>query len=90
MKAALGTENVLRTRPLTTSEDFAEYGAAGVPSMLFLIGVLDPRAVAAAESGRGKPQVFNHSPEFAPVPEPSIRTGVVAMSNAVLKLLASQ
>ncbi|MCY1276972.1 N-acetyldiaminopimelate deacetylase [compost metagenome] len=90
LQAALGTENVRRTRPLTTSEDFAEYGAAGVPSMMFLIGVLDPRGVAAAESGSGKPLAFNHSPEFAPVPEPSIRTGVAAMSHAVLKLLADR
>ncbi|MNT37340.1 hypothetical protein D3C72_1734750 [compost metagenome] len=58
--------------------------------MMFLIGVLDPRGVAAAESGSGKPLAFNHSPEFAPVPEPSIRTGVAAMSHAVLKLLADR
>ncbi len=87
LQAALGAENVLRTRPLTTSEDFAEYGGAGIPSMMFLIGVLDPQAVAAANSGKGKPLAFNHSPEFAPIPEPSIKTGVTAMSTAVLSLL---
>ena len=29
----------------------------------------------------------NHSPEFAPVPEPTIRTGVLTMSMAVLNLM---
>ena len=35
----------------------------------------------------GKPLPFNHSPFFAPVPEPSIKTGVQAMSLAVLNVL---
>jgi hippurate hydrolase len=30
---------------------------------------------------------FNHSPFFAPVPEPSIKTGVQAMSLTVLNVL---
>jgi hippurate hydrolase len=29
----------------------------------------------------------NHSPEFAPVPEPTIRTGTVAMSLVLLDVL---
>jgi hypothetical protein len=35
----------------------------------------------------GKPLPSNHSPLFAPVPEPSIKTGVQAMSLAVLNVL---
>jgi len=31
---------------------------------------------------------FNHSPFYAPVPEPSIKTGVQAMSLAVLNVMA--
>ncbi len=35
----------------------------------------------------GIPVPGNHSPEFAPVPEPTIRTGVQAMSLVVLDVL---
>jgi hypothetical protein len=34
----------------------------------------------------GKPLPVNHSPFFAPVPEPTIRTGVLAMVLAVLNV----
>jgi hypothetical protein len=44
--------------------------------MFFLVGVTDPQEVAASQRPGGKPLVFNHSPQFAPLPEPSIKTGV--------------
>jgi hypothetical protein len=64
-------------------EDFSEYINAGVPSMFFDIGVYDPERVAAARNG-GLPLPDNHSPKFAPVPKPTIQTGVTAMTLAVL------
>lgn len=86
LKAALSTP-VLRLPPITPSEDFAEYGAAGVPSMFFLVGVYDPKDVEASRQPGGKPLPINHSPFFAPVPEPSIKTSMKAMSLAVLSAL---
>jgi hippurate hydrolase len=67
----------------TTSEDFSEFGGSGVPLMMFNIGVYDLDAWAAANKS-GTPLPGNHSPLFAPVPKPTIRTGVTAMSLAVL------
>jgi len=69
--------------PVTASEDFSEYAANGVPSMFFNIGVYDPERVVAARNG-GPPLPGNHSPQFAPVPKPTIQTGVTAMTLAVL------
>jgi len=43
--------------------------------------------VAEAEREGGKPIAFNHSPFYAPVPEPSIKTGAQAMTLAVLNVL---
>lgn len=86
LKAAFVSQ-VRRMPPITPSEDFAEFGAAGVPSMFFLVGVLDPKDVAASRQPGGKPLAGNHSPFFAPVPEPSIKTAVKAMSLAVLSAL---
>ena len=86
LKEALGAK-VKRMPPITPSEDFAEYAAAGVPAMFFLVGVYDPKDVEASRQAGGKPLPGNHSPFFAPVPEPSIKTAVKAMSLAVLTAL---
>ena len=87
LKAALGPKNVMRVPPITASEDFSAFVNEGVPSMFFFIGVYDPKQVADSMKPGGKPLPFNHSPFFAPVPEPSIKTGVEAMSLAVLNVL---
>jgi hippurate hydrolase len=76
--------------PITASEDFSEFVNAGVPSMFFFVGVLSPQEVEASRKPGGKPLAFNHSPFFAPVPEPSIKTGVEAMSVAVMTTLAAK
>jgi amidohydrolase len=72
--------------PLSASEDYSEFILAGVPSLFFNIGISDPAAVAAAQTG-GAPVPVNHSPYFAPVPEPSIKTAVRAMTVAVMTSL---
>jgi hippurate hydrolase len=82
LKAAFG-DKFTATPPRTPSEDFSEYTNAGVPSMFFQIGVYDPERVDAARNG-GPPLPDNHSPMFAPVPKPTIQTGVTAMTLAVL------
>lgn len=85
-KAAFGAKAVLMPRPINPSEDYSEYINAGVPSFYFLIGSADPARVAAAEAG-GPPIPQNHNPGYAPVPEPTIRTGVEAMSLAVVNIM---
>jgi amidohydrolase len=82
LRAAFGDK--LRLTPAnTTSEDFSEFAAAGVPSMMFNIGVYDPEKWAAANQS-GAPLAGNHSPQFAPVPKPTLQTGITAMTLAVL------
>ena len=82
LKAAFGDKFRI-SPPGTPSEDFSEFGHAGVPSMMFNIGVHDPERWAAANNG-GTPMPANHSPLFAPVPKPTIQIGVTAMTLAVL------
>jgi amidohydrolase len=83
LKVAFGDK--FRTSPAgTPSEDFSEFVNAGVPSMFFNIGVYEPERVAAARNGSGPALPSNHSPLFAPVPKPTIETGVTAMTLAVL------
>jgi hippurate hydrolase len=85
-KAAFGDNAEEETRPGAASEDYSAFVEAGVPSLYFGIGVYDPAKVAAAEAG-GPPLAFNHSPYYAPVPEPTIRTGVEAMTLAVMNVM---
>jgi amidohydrolase len=83
LKAAFG-DKFKPSPPGTPSEDFSEFVNAGVPSMFFNIGVYEPERVAAAREGIGPQLPPNHSPLFAPVPKPTIETGVAAMTLAVL------
>ena len=85
-KAAFGAKAQELQYPNTASEDYSEFIVAGVPSVFFGIGVYSPERVAAANAG-GPPLPGNHSPEFAPVPEPTIRTGVEAMTLAVMNVM---
>jgi hippurate hydrolase len=86
LKAAFGNKAILSPQPGSASEDYSEFVIAGVPSFYFGIGGLDPKALAEAAANKTA-VAGNHSPEFAPVPEPTIRTGAEAMSLVVLDIL---
>jgi hippurate hydrolase len=87
LKVAFGDLQVRRMPPITPSEDFSEYGTAGVPLMFFLVGVHDPKDVEASRQPGGKPLPVHHSPFFAPVVDPSLKISIKAMSIAVLTAL---
>ena len=86
-KTAFGPQAINAPGPNSASEDYSEFIIAGVPSQFFGLGALDPKLFAEAKAG-GKPIPSNHSPYFAPVPEPVIRRGVEAMSLAVMNVLS--
>jgi hippurate hydrolase len=86
--AAIGADNVLTREPVMGAEDFSEYGMTKdkVPLCMFWLGTQPPAVVAAAKAkGTSLPSL--HSPYFKPVPEPSIETGVTAMTSAVMGML---
>lgn len=85
-KAAFGKNAVVQDKPGSASEDYSEFVIAGVPSLYFGIGGYDPAEVAKAKA-EGRQLPSNHSPFFAPTPEPTIRTGVEAMTLAVLNIV---
>jgi len=86
-KDAFGADKARRMPAMTASEDFSQFVNQGIPSVFFFTGVYDPKDVAEAAREGGKPVAFNHSPFYAPVPEPSIKTAAQAMSLAVLNVL---
>jgi len=82
-KAAFGDRAALQPEPINPSEDYSEFIVAGVPSLFWSIGGLDPAVIAQAKA-KGTPVPANHTPQFAPTPQPTIRFGVEAMTLAVL------
>ncbi len=85
--ADLGTEKVREVEPVMGAEDFGLFNEGGVPIFMFRLGTIPPDRINQARSG-GAPLPPVHSSRYAPDPEPSIRTGVRAMTGAVRELLA--
>jgi hippurate hydrolase len=87
-KKALGPENVVEAPPIMASEDFGRFGLENhqIPICQFSLGAVDP--VKLAESRRtGVPLPGLHSSLWAPVPEPTLRTGVKSMTSVALDLM---
>ena len=86
-KQALGEDNVVKVAPIMASEDFGYFSLdQKIPTTIFWLGASDPAKVKQSrESGVALPGL--HSALFAPVPEPTLRTGVKAMTSAVLELM---
>jgi hippurate hydrolase len=85
----LGPDQVLRTKPIMGAEDFGLYSRAyaGIAGCMLWLGTVDPERFAAhARDGRPLPPL--HSSAFLPEIEPTMRTGITALSAAVLDLLA--
>jgi len=87
-KKSLGNENVEIVEPTMGGEDFSEYSLPdhSIPAVDFHVGAVDPEKIAQFKK-EGKELPSLHSSKFAPVPEPTIRTGIVAMTAAVLELM---
>jgi hippurate hydrolase len=86
-RQVLGEANVEERPPVMGGEDFSRYGRAGVPIFMFWLGTIpEPRWTAAHREG-GTPLPSLHSDLFWPEPQPSIRTGVLTMSHAILNLV---
>src|SRR5216683_2001454 len=84
---AIGTDNVTKVAPLMGSEDFGRFSLdRQIPAFMFWLGAIEPSRVEASRKS-GKPLPSLHSSLFEPLPEPTLRTGVRAMTAAVLELM---
>jgi len=87
-KSSLGDENVKIVDAVMGGEDFSEYSLSdhSIPAVNFHIGAVDPAKIAEFKQA-GKELPTLHSSKFAPVPEPTIRVGIIGMTSAVLDLM---
>jgi amidohydrolase len=79
-----GNEQVQEIHPASASEDFSVFARAWkVPSVYWTVGGIDQQKYAKAEKAGSLNEIpSNHSPEFAPVIEPTLRVGIEAMLGA--------
>ncbi len=85
-RAVLGEENVLPMEPVMGGEDFSQFGLAGVPIVMFRLGVVSPsRLERMRELGQTPPSL--HSPTFYPDVDEALVTGITAMVTATADLM---
>lgn len=83
MAKELGETNVVTAEPQMVAEDFGRFGLGRqIPTSMMNLGAGDPALIAAGT------QPGLHSSRFAPDPEITLKTGIRAMTAAVLDLLA--
>jgi hippurate hydrolase len=87
----LGADRVRQIEPVGAAEDFTYFGrtAERVPIVLWRVGATAP-AVFEASAKSGVPVPSNHNSGFAPVPEPTLTTGITTSAAAVLDILGKK
>jgi metal-dependent amidase/aminoacylase/carboxypeptidase family protein len=78
---------VKEMKPVMGGEDFSQYSRTEekIPSVIFWVGAVEPEKYAAAQNG-GPSLPSLHSSGFAPDYDPTIATGVEAMTAAAMEL----
>ncbi|HRK68398.1 MAG TPA: M20/M25/M40 family metallo-hydrolase, partial [Hyphomonas sp.] len=89
ISAELGAANVRSVPPVMGGEDFGQFARTDekIPGVIFWLGAVNPDKYAAAQID-GMPLPSLPSPLFAPDADPTIATGVDAMTAAAKDLLS--
>ena len=92
LEAALGKANVVDAERMMGSEDVGMFGdpafngGKAIPVVYYRLGAMDPATLAAAKAKGTLPPGL-HTSRFAPVLQPTLDTGVKALTAATLALL---
>jgi metal-dependent amidase/aminoacylase/carboxypeptidase family protein len=86
-RAVFGESKVLRRDLVMGAEDFGQISRTQekVPICMFWLGTVSAESVKESQRS-GKPLPSLHSSLFAPLPEPSVKTGIRAMTAAFLEI----
>ncbi|NBV23158.1 MAG: amidohydrolase [Proteobacteria bacterium] len=88
---AVSEGNLVAKQPVMGAEDFGLFGRTEpkIPICMFWLGTITKESVTESiKTGKTLPSL--HSSKFAPVPEPTLKTGVTAMTAAVLELVGKK
>lgn len=92
LEAALGKANVVDAERTMGSEDVGIFGdpafngGKAIPVVYYRLGAMDPATLAAAQA-KGTLPPGMHTSRFAPVPQPTLDTGVKSLTAAAKVLL---
>lgn len=87
LRASLGKDNLVSADPVMGAEDFGAYSLNdSIPLCIFWLGTVNPATLQKSRQEH-VPLPSLHSSQFAPDAEPTIQTGVKAMSSIVLDLM---
>ncbi len=95
LRGVLGDGAVIDPGPVTGSEDVGVFAlTADVPCVFWILGGADPALFAGATTANELLTVMagipsNHSPQYAPVIDPTLSVGVTALVAAVKEWLAT-
>ncbi len=86
-RGVLGAENVRTRRPVMGAEDFGRFSEGKTPIFMYFLGTVSKEKYEASEKPGGVALPGMHTDSYAPLPEPSIRSGVRTMSLAAMNIL---
>jgi hippurate hydrolase len=85
-ESALGKERVHERGMSLGGEDFSRIVRGGIPGCYWFLGSAPPDKIKQWKEG-GPLVAFTHTDAYYPVPQPTIKTGVLTMTLAVLNLM---
>jgi metal-dependent amidase/aminoacylase/carboxypeptidase family protein len=89
LREVIGPDRV-HERPMSLGgEDFSRYILAGVPGCYYFLGTAPPEKVEDARKG-GPPLPLTHTDAYYPIPEPTIKTGILTMTATLLHTAAKK
>ena len=90
-KKSIGSENIFKTSPVMGGEDFGMYGRDEpiIPTAIFWLGAVN-KDVFEESKKENIPLPSLHSDLFLPDAEPTINTGITAMSQAAIDLFGEE
>ncbi|MCI0699946.1 MAG: amidohydrolase [Planctomycetia bacterium] len=83
----LGAKNVRDRKPVMGAEDFSRYSDGKTPIFMYFLGTISKEKYDESLKPDAPALPGMHTDSYAPVPEPSIRTGVRTMSLAAMNLM---
>lgn len=89
LKNVLGEKKVLAIAPTMAGEDFSFYSRVNppIPSLMFFLGSIGEEDYQKHQHGAKLASL--HSAHFAPVPKPTIKTGIQSLSSITMSLLST-
>ena len=89
LQQQLGQDNIEQSAMSMGGEDFSRYGKAGVPSLMFWLGVVSQKRLDDYVA-KGELPPSLHSAKFYPDIEASLMTGISTMASTVLELMTPE